>query len=199
MENTRRATVARGTGRDVLLDATLRLIGDRGLHAITLREVAGAAGLSLGSTTYHFADRDALLIAALSRFADSVTDQCDKAIAAAEHDGRTGREIMHAVIGDLGATYGSTTRMLAQLETYTEAARNPDVAAIAARVLDAYRRLLTHAFTAAGVPADQVAPRVDRVLVYADGLALQSAAKGTPCTLPDDATSVLWLLATTAV
>ena len=70
----------------VLLDATLRLIGDRGLHAITLREVAGAAGLSLGSTTYHFADRDALLIAALSRFADSVTDQCDEAIAAADLD-----------------------------------------------------------------------------------------------------------------
>lgn len=199
MENTRRATVARGTGRDVLLDATLRLIGDRGLHAITLREVAGAAGLSLGSTTYHFADRDALLIAALSRFADSVTDQCGKAIASADYEGRSGREIMRAVTGDLDATYCATTRMLAQLETYTEAARNPDVAAIAARVLDAYRRLLTHAFTAAGVPADEIATRVDRVLVYADGLALQSAAKGAPCTLPDDAPSVLWLLATTSV
>lgn len=199
MENTRRATVARGTGRDVLLDATLRLIGDRGLHAITLREVAGAAGLSLGSTTYHFADRDALLIAALSRFADSVTDQCDKAIASADYEGRSGREIMRAVTGDLDATYCATTRMLAQLETYTEAARNPEVAAIAARVLDAYRRLLTHAFTAAGVPADQIATRVDRVLTYADGLALQSAAKGAPCTLPDDAPSALWLLATTSV
>lgn len=199
MENTRRATVARGTGRDVLLDATLRLIGDRGLHAITLREVAGAAGLSLGSTTYHFADRDALLIAALGRFADSVTEQCEKAIAAADLEGRSGREILQAVITDLDATYCNVTRMLAQLETYTEAARNPEVAAVAARVLDAYRRLLTHAFTAAGVPADQIDGRIDRVLVYADGLVLQSAAKGTPCTIPDDARSVLWLLASTPV
>jgi DNA-binding transcriptional regulator YbjK len=198
VENTRRATVARGTGRDVLLDATLRLIGDRGLHAITLREVAGAAGLSLGSTTYHFADRDALLIAALSRFADSVTDHCDKAIAASDLEGRSGREIMAAVIADLADVYGTTTRMLAQLETYTEAARNPEVATISARVLDSYRRLLTHAFTAAGAPTDQIPGRVERVLVYADGLALQSAAKGTPCALPDDASSVLWLLATTA-
>ncbi|MGZ8176598.1 TetR/AcrR family transcriptional regulator [Williamsia sp. SKLECPSW1] len=199
MESTRRATVARGTGRDVLLDATLKLIGDRGLHAITLREVAGAAGLSLGSTTYHFADRDALLIAALSRFADSVTDHCDKAIAAAHWDGLSGRDVMSAVIADLNDVYGDTTRMLAQLETYTEAARNVDVAAIGARVLDAYRRLLTHAFTAAGVAADQIPARVDRVLVYTDGLAVQSAAKGAPCTLPDDASSVLWLLATTTV
>ncbi|GAA2066478.1 TetR/AcrR family transcriptional regulator [Williamsia deligens] len=199
MENTRRATVARGTGRDVLLDATLRLIGDRGLHAITLREVAGAAGLSLGSTTYHFADRDALLIAALSRFADTVSDHCDKAIDRSAYEGKSGRDIMRDVFAEMGTFYCETTWMLAQLETYTEAARSTEVAAVSERVLDAYRRLLTHAFTAAGLPADDVPARVSRVLTYADGLALQSAAKGTPCTLADDASAVIWMLATTSV
>ncbi|MGJ0120424.1 TetR/AcrR family transcriptional regulator [Williamsia sp. MIQD14] len=197
--NTGRATVARGTGRDVLLDATLRLIGERGLHAITLREVAAAAGLSLGSTTYHFADRDALLIAALSRFADSVVEQCDTALARPELDTMTPRELMAAVFADFSASYCEPTRMLAQLEMYTESARNPIVAAISDRCMAAYRRLLVRAFAAAGLPDAETDARIAHVMVYADGLALQSAAKGTPCELQADAPAVIWALATASI
>ncbi len=197
--NTRRATVTRGTGRDVLLDATLRLIGERGLHAITLREVADAAGLSLGSTTYHFADREALMLAALSRFADSVVMQCDAALVRARLEAGSPRGLMRSVFEDFGKSYCEPTRMLAQLELYTEAARNPAVAEISARCLDAYRGLLTHAFAIAGLSADEARTRVNRILTYADGLAVQSAAAGAPCALPAEASSALWALATGTV
>ena len=197
--NTRRATVTRGTGRDVLLDATLKLIGDRGLHAITLREVADAAGLSLGSTTYHFADRDALMLAALGRYADSVVSRCDAALVKAELETASPRALMRSVFEDFSASYCEPTRMLAQLEMYTEAARNPAVAEISERCLTAYRGLLLRAFGIAGLDEDEARSRVNHVLVYADGLALQSAADGTPCTLQSDASTVLWALATASL
>ncbi len=197
--NTRRATVTRGTGRDVLLDATLRLIGERGLHAITLREVADAAGLSLGSTTYHFADREALMLAALTRYADSVVSQCDAALLRAEVESASPRTLMKMVFEDFSASYCEPTRMLAQLEMYTEAARNPAVAAISERCLSAYRGLLYRAFAVVGLDEDEAHSRVNRVLVYADGLALQSAACGTPCELQRDASAVLWALATSTL
>jgi len=63
-----RRTVKRGTGRGALITATLRLIAQQGLHATTLRDIAGEAGLSLGSTTYHYADRAALLRAAFTQY-----------------------------------------------------------------------------------------------------------------------------------
>jgi len=51
-----------------LMEATLRVIGRRGLDGVTHRAVAAEAGMSLGAITHHFATRDNLVDAAL-RFA----------------------------------------------------------------------------------------------------------------------------------
>jgi TetR/AcrR family transcriptional regulator, regulator of biofilm formation and stress response len=51
-----------------LMEATLRIIGRKGLDGVTHRAVATEAGLSLGAVTHHFATRDGLVDAAL-RFA----------------------------------------------------------------------------------------------------------------------------------
>ncbi len=53
-----------GAGRPVrerILRATLRLIADEGVDAVTHRAVARRAGVSLGSTTHHFSSRTDLL------------------------------------------------------------------------------------------------------------------------------------------
>jgi TetR/AcrR family transcriptional regulator, regulator of biofilm formation and stress response len=51
-----------------LMEATLRLIGRKGIDGVTHRAVAAEAGMSLGAITHHFQTRDALVDAAL-RFA----------------------------------------------------------------------------------------------------------------------------------
>jgi len=51
-----------------LMEATLRLIGRKGLDGVTHRAVAAEAGMSLGAITHHFATREHLVDAAL-RFA----------------------------------------------------------------------------------------------------------------------------------
>jgi DNA-binding transcriptional regulator YbjK len=48
-----------------VMEATLRLIGRKGIDGVTHRAVAAEAGLSLGAITHHFASRDALVDGAL--------------------------------------------------------------------------------------------------------------------------------------
>ena len=47
--------------RRQILEATLRVIADGGVDAVTHRRVAAEAGTSAGSTTYHFDSRDQLV------------------------------------------------------------------------------------------------------------------------------------------
>src|SRR6476661_2659571 len=52
-----------GNLRQALVDATVLLLESEGPHAVTLRAVAGRAGVSHAAPYRHFADKDALLAA----------------------------------------------------------------------------------------------------------------------------------------
>ena len=45
------------SSRDLIMSATLRLIAQEGIDAVTHRRVAEIAGVSPGTTTHHFAGR----------------------------------------------------------------------------------------------------------------------------------------------
>lgn len=64
---------ARPAGAQRLLAAALEIIGRQGLHAVTLRSVAEAAGLSLASTTYFFATKAEIVLAAFAQLRDGVS------------------------------------------------------------------------------------------------------------------------------
>jgi DNA-binding transcriptional regulator YbjK len=51
--------------RNRIADAALRIVTRHGVEALTHRAVAAAADVPVGSTTYHFADKDELLLAAI--------------------------------------------------------------------------------------------------------------------------------------
>jgi DNA-binding transcriptional regulator YbjK len=53
--------------RDTLLDAAIRVLGERGMRALTHRAVDVEAGLPAGSTSNHFSTREALLEAIVER------------------------------------------------------------------------------------------------------------------------------------
>jgi AcrR family transcriptional regulator len=56
--------------REEILDAVERLLGRGGLEAVTMREVAAEAGVSLRLVQYYGRSKDELLTAALERLAD---------------------------------------------------------------------------------------------------------------------------------
>jgi AcrR family transcriptional regulator len=51
--------------RRMLLDAARTVIAERGLHATTLRDVAAAGGVAVGTVTYHFSGIAELLVQVL--------------------------------------------------------------------------------------------------------------------------------------
>jgi AcrR family transcriptional regulator len=55
--------------RELLLDAAIRVLGERGVRAVTHRAVDAEAGVGAGSTANYFATRDALFAAIVERFA----------------------------------------------------------------------------------------------------------------------------------
>jgi len=58
--------------RGVILDAALRLIANEGIDSVTHRRVAAAANVPLGSTTYYFESREALLRETFRRYLERV-------------------------------------------------------------------------------------------------------------------------------
>jgi DNA-binding transcriptional regulator YbjK len=68
--------VKRGRGptdpdrRARIAGAAITVVAEQGIEGLTHRKVAAAAGVPLGSTTYHFASLDELVAAALDQAAD---------------------------------------------------------------------------------------------------------------------------------
>lgn len=62
-DHARKGSYHHGDLRRALLDATLRLVEERGPQGFTLRAAAKAAGVTPGATYHHFDDKDALLAA----------------------------------------------------------------------------------------------------------------------------------------
>ncbi|MFF1876047.1 TetR/AcrR family transcriptional regulator, partial [Kitasatospora herbaricolor] len=53
--------------RRQIVDEAYRMFATRGYHASSLREIAGAAGISLSNLQHHFASKEELLLAVLER------------------------------------------------------------------------------------------------------------------------------------
>lgn len=58
--------------RRALLDAALRVIAQGGVEAVTHRRVAAEAGVSRGTTTYHFESRDEIVLEAFRHYIGTV-------------------------------------------------------------------------------------------------------------------------------
>ena len=64
--------------RDRVITATLNLITDEGVDAVTHRRVASLAGVSPGTTTYHFAGRAELLRESFLAYLEQIDDSMSK-------------------------------------------------------------------------------------------------------------------------
>lgn len=67
-----------------LIDATIRTLAVKGYAALTVADVAKAAGLSTGIIIFHFASKDELLASVLRFLAEEYYNNWKQAVAAAE-------------------------------------------------------------------------------------------------------------------
>jgi TetR/AcrR family transcriptional regulator, regulator of biofilm formation and stress response len=163
--------------RERILHATLELIGEHGVGGVTNRAVAGRAGVSLGSLTYHFASQTDLLREALLRF---VTREADRLEALGDGLGDGDVPELEEVAAAVQQVVQSADRreVLAQLELYLHASRDPALREVAARAYAAYDRAARTVLTALGVPDPE--PLVPAVIALVDGFELRRLALDAP-------------------
>jgi AcrR family transcriptional regulator len=70
--------------RDRVLEVAERLFAQRGLDAVSIRDITGAAGVNLGAINYHFGTKEKLIAAVFSRRMGPLTDERLHALEAAE-------------------------------------------------------------------------------------------------------------------
>ena len=136
--------------REEILRAALRLIGSRGMHAVTHRDVAREAEVPLGSTTYYFATKEELLREALRLF---VAEEAERLRAAARRFEGVRAEpaaVVDAVLAEIGDTLTRPVEQVAQFELYLEATRSPVLAEEAKACFAAYEEIATAALRSAG-------------------------------------------------
>ena len=72
--------------RRLLIDATISAISEHGLPKLTLAKIADIAGLSAGSVNFHFASKEALLLATLTELAREFEQRILHALDRAQGD-----------------------------------------------------------------------------------------------------------------
>lgn len=176
-----------------LTGALLRITGTRGLQAVSMREVAAEAGVSLRLVQYYFTDKQTLLVSGLTELAARL-DSRVKARAAAAGDAMSARDVFEVVLGAiLPSDEQSRLDRLAWTAYYTASLTDPGLAAAGVTHPNALEDFLTARLAAAQhagqIDADRD-PRTDVAAILALTNGLTSSILGGQRT-PQEATTIL--------
>ena len=159
--------------RERILRATLGVVAEDGIPAVTHRRVAADADVPLGSLTYWFATKDDLLREALRLFVDDETERL-RVVGESLTEGMAPEEIAERFAAVLENADG--IGQVAQFELYLEAARNPALREVAQQCFAAYEDICRVALRVAGADADGPLPAL--FVALADGLGVRRMAAG---------------------
>jgi DNA-binding transcriptional regulator YbjK len=163
---------SRAEVRTAIIAATVRIVGRGGVAAVTHRAVAAEAGVSLSSTTYHFASKGEIVDEALRDIARREIAQATEAARALEGLGPADPgALVEAAIAFLSQQLDDEKGRLAARAGYhlqLEAAHRPELRGINDEWTAAAEALAAQVLRAAGSPA----PETDGKLLAAalDGL-----------------------------
>ncbi|MEU7833705.1 TetR/AcrR family transcriptional regulator [Nonomuraea sp. NPDC049129] len=157
--------------RRQLTEALLRIAGTRGLRAVSMREIATEAGVSLRVVQYYFKNKQALLDSGLAELGARM-DRRVKQRAAAAAAGLSTRDVFAAVLGVIiPSDEQSRLDSLAWTAYYTAALTDPALAAAGLTLPNALENFLTVRMTAAQ-QAGEIDPDRDPRIEVAGLLAL---------------------------
>ncbi|TDC74718.1 TetR/AcrR family transcriptional regulator [Streptomyces hainanensis] len=152
--------------RERIVEAAVRVVTEHGIAGLSHRNVAAEADVPLGSTTYHFADRDELLAAALKRMNDEwLAGLADRL---AEHSELPLAERLARFVGHCLGSDRAETEL--SYELYFVGLRNPALRPLSAELLESVADLLRP------VVPDPVTARLLTATV--DGLLIQLLLSG---------------------
>ena len=146
--------------RRSLLEATLRVIARGGVEAVTHRRVAAEAGVSHGTTTYHFASREDIILQAFRYYIRLITAHLDAAWDSLDDDPGSVPSVIAFLVDFTRREFSDPELILAEYELILCAARNDALA----REYRAWQRSLVGGLTtvleACGAPRPSEAARI---------------------------------------
>ncbi|WP_030455443.1 TetR/AcrR family transcriptional regulator [Herbidospora cretacea] len=157
--------------RRQLTEALLRIAGTRGLQAVSMREIAAEAGVSLRIVQYYFTNKQALLESGLTELGARMDRRVKRRVAAVAGE-LTPRDVFAAVLGVI-VPFDEQSRLdsMAWTAYYTAALTDPVLAAAGLALPNALENFLTGRLTAAQQAGD-IAPDRDPRTEVAGLLAL---------------------------
>jgi AcrR family transcriptional regulator len=161
--------------RERMLRATLELIADGGVAAVTNRRVAASAGVSLGSLTYHFTSQTQLLRESLLLYVEEETARRRRIADELATQNPSVEQVAHE-IERLATSASDIPEQIAELELHLQAARDPALRDASQRCFDAHEQIAAAALTALGVPEGK--RHAPTVVALMTGLALRRLAGG---------------------
>lgn len=175
---------------DRILDGVLELVATRGPDATTVRNVAAAAGVSVGAVQHHFGTKEELLIAAMEAVTERFLIRLRERIEVIS----TGRGRLRAFLTAIAAledTDEARTDAVVWTVFAARATVDPAIRAIHAtswmRVELGLLAALGDAYPDITVTADDAAA----LLALTDGIAVSRAAEGTTRLPRDRATRIV--------
>jgi AcrR family transcriptional regulator len=126
--------------RQQILEAATRCVAEQGFHRTTMADVIGEAGLSAGAVYGYFKSKTELIRA----IADSALGEAaDRLEQLADSPARlTPARVLEEFLASALQAYGDTSPRVA-VQVWAEAARDPEVAAMASHRINALRDVLT--------------------------------------------------------
>ncbi|MEU3825333.1 TetR family transcriptional regulator [Streptomyces sp. NPDC029080] len=152
--------------RQRITDAAIRVVGRDGIAGLSHRTVAAEADVPLGSTTYHFATLEELLVAALRQANEGFGGVLAELLPDQAQGGDLAADLARALGKWLG---GDRTGVELEYELYLAALRRPGLRPVAAEWTDQAAALLARR-------TDPVTARA--LLALMDGICLQVLLTG---------------------
>ncbi|WP_370552396.1 MULTISPECIES: TetR/AcrR family transcriptional regulator [unclassified Conexibacter] len=140
--------------RERIVHATLRVIAESGIGAVTNRRVATEAGVALGSLTYHFPSQTELLRDSLLRYVEEEVARLG-AIAEQLRAASPTPEQVAAVVEQLLDSEPTRPGAISELELHLEASRDPALQEASGRCFAAYEDFGSAILEALEVPEPQ--------------------------------------------
>lgn len=139
-----------------ILAATMAMIGEQGLQAVTHRAVARKAGVSLGAISHHFPTRGDLLRSTLRHGAAIEVARLERLALTLQSQAFETRAWVHAMATALGGDLRrNPTRHLAQYELLLACARDPELRELSRAWREAHLRVSEAGLRAAGSRAPE--------------------------------------------
>lgn len=160
--------------QQTILDAVQSVIVRDGVQGASMRQVAQEADVSLGLLSYHFDDKDSLIVAAFDRATSALFAASVEAAAVQVSPERKVKAFLRGAFSDefLAGDY-----LRLRISLWAVALTDPQLAEVDARFYDEYAKSLRELLSQARPALSQaeVAARVADVIAFSNGLWLDWA------------------------